>query len=89
MRGIPDSLKSLLSYDGSNSDFFSNIQLVNLKVKEEAALKELGYVVPMISKPAFSAAVSKGYVTLPVIYGTAKNEIYDIDGNYVCYLVEV
>lgn len=89
MRGIPDSLKSLLSYDGSNSDFFSNIQLVNLKIKDESTLKELGYCVPMISKPAFNAAVSKGYVTLPVNYGTARNEIFDMHGNYVCYLVEV
>lgn len=89
MRGVPDSLKKLLNYDNSNSDLFSNIQLVNLKVKREETLKELGYCVPMISKPAFNAAVSKGYVTLPVVFGVAKNEIYDIDGNYVCYLVEV
>lgn len=86
MSGIPDSLRALLSFDNLNSDFFSNIQLVNLKIKKEATLKELGYVLPAVARPAFNAAIEKGHVTLPVVYGEAKNEIYDIEGNYVCYL---
>lgn len=89
MSGIPDNLKELLSFEGFQSNFFENIKLVNLNIKDENTLKQLGFYVPAIGRPDFNAALKKGHVTLPVMYGTSRNEIYDVDGNYVCYLLEV
>lgn len=89
IKDIPENLKKLLSFYNMNSDFFSNIKMVNLNIKKESTLNELGYCVPDISKSDFSAALKKGNVTLPVSYGSVKNEIYDLEGNFVCCLDEI
>lgn len=81
---IPEELEGLLFefYD----DYFSRTKLVNLRIISESTLWDLDFSVPKKSRLEFNAALRKGHLTLPVIYGRVLNEVYDSTGNFVCCL---
>lgn len=88
MVDVPEQLKVLLFHMGLSKQEFSNIALVNLKITKMNTFEELGYIVPGRSRFELRAAMKRGYVTIPVSYGQAKNEVYDCNSNFVCELIE-
>lgn len=88
MIDVYEKAQGLWTHIGMSKKDFKSVQLINLQIKKMKTFEELGYTIPLKSRFELRAAMRKGYVTIPVIYGVPKNEVYDMNSRFVCSLIE-